>query len=547
MTRHLEIGREAYDRREWAAAHGALREAARDEALEARDLWRLALSSYLIGREAEFLSALEEAHLAHLSRGEAPDAVRCAFWMGMHLMNRGEPARGGGWLARGARLLEQGSQECAERGYLLVSGGYRDFSTGRYEDAARTAAEAVAVGQTFGDADLVTLALHLQGRALLRAGRVDEGLEILDEAMVAVSADDLTPLMTGLVYCSVIGACREVHALERAREWTDALEDWCRRQPDMVSYTGECRGYRAEILCRTGEWRAAIDQALEAAETFALGPDPRASGFAHYLRGDALRLLGELDAAEEAYADASQCGHEPQPGLSLLRLAQGRAAAAAAAITRALTETTDPLRRARLLPAGIEVMLESGDIEQAKAYCGELQSLSQRLAAGALEPVVSRAVGAIELAAGRPKEALPPLRRAWRAFQATDAPYDAARTRLLLSEACEALGDQDGAGLERAAARAELERLGAARDVAALDAQGPSPRGGSDHGLTRREQEVLALIATGRSNRAIGQELFISEKTVARHVSNIFAKLGLSSRAAATAFAYRHDLLDPPT
>jgi DNA-binding CsgD family transcriptional regulator len=511
------------------------------QTLGPEDLWRLALASYLTGRADDFVRAAQDAQHAWLEAGEQLAAVRCAFWLGLHLANNGEIARATGWFGRAARLLEAADDDCAERGYLLIPPAHQQLMSGNNEDAARAAARAVSIAQRFHDPDLLALALHLQGRALMRQARVEEGLALLDEAMVAVATDELSPQVTGLIYCSVIGACREVHAIRRAHEWTAALADWCARQPDMIAYTGECRVYRAEILQLRGEWRDAIDEARRAQDLMARGSEPRATGLAHYQEGEVHRLRGEYAAAEEAYRTASREGREPQPGLALLRLAQGEDGAAAAASRRTLAETKDPFRRARLLPAHIEIMLAIGAIDEARNACDELAGIAERCG-GLLGTLALQARGTIELVAGNAADALTPLRQAWREWQALDAPYEAARTRVLLARACRALGDDENADLEIDAARAAFERLGAQPDLARLDALIRHPER-DPHGLTPREREVIALVATGKTNRAIAASLSISEKTVARHVANIFTKLGISSRAAATAYAYEHDLL----
>jgi len=315
----------------------------------------------------------------------------------------------------------------------------------------------------------------------------------------------------------------------------------------MVAYTGECRAYRAEILHQRGRWNDAIEEARRAVEIASAAPGSGAAGLALYQQAEAHRLRGERSAAEEAFRAARRAGREPQPGLALLRLAQGDAEAAAAGIRRSLAGTTEALKRARLLPAYIEIMLASGEPEEARNAFAELEAIAEQCAPGGLDARVAEARGAIALAEGRAEEALAPLRRAWRGWLALDAPYDAARLRVLLGLACRALGDEEGAALELDAARAELDRLGADPRAAGLDRSRPEKASHGEHGLTPRERGVLALVATGRTNRAIARDLFISEKTVARHVANIFLKLGVSTRAAATAFAYRHDLVDPPT
>ncbi len=538
----LEGAREAFERRAWQAAVDAFRAARDGDAASPADLGRLAIAAYLTGREEEFMRSLQQAHQGYLDAGDTRMAARCAFWLGLHLDGRGETAQATGWFGRAGRVLEQAQLDCAERGLLLVPAARQRMMAGDADAACALAAEAAAVGQRFGDSELVALALHVHGRALLHLGRVSEGLSLLDEAMVAVTADELSPPMTGLIYCSVISACREVWALGRVHEWTAALTRWCEGQPDMVAYTGECRVYRAEIFRLRGAWSDAMDEARRAEERFALGSEPNATGFAHYLQAEMHRLRGEFASAEDTYREASRAGYEPQPGLALLRLAQGDDDAAVAAVRRALAETVHPLRRTRLLPAAIEILLEVGKLDEARQACEELSRVSGSCAAGVVGTMVAQARGAIELSAGRASAALPHLRRAWQEWTALDAPYDAARVRVLLGVACHALGDEDGAAMEMEAARAVFERLGAAPDLTRLNAL--TRRAGSDrHGLTPREREVLALVATGRTNRAIAEALTISEKTVARHVANIFGKLGLTSRSAATAYAYEHDLL----
>ena len=420
-------------------------------------------------------------------------AARAAIWLGIHGDSHGDVAQATGWFGRAERLLERGPPECAERGYLLVPAARKRLMTGDFEGGRALAAEAAAVAQRFGDGELLALAVHIEGRALLAAGRVAEGLARLDEAMIGVTADELSPQVTGLVYCSVLSACREVWALDRMREWTSTLTDWCASQPDMVAYTGECRVYHAEVLLRGGRWGEALTGARDAVERFAAGSQPSATGFAHYVEGEVHRLRGEFAAAEEAYGRATAAGYTPQPGLALLRLAQGDVESASAAIRRALAETPNRLRRARLLSAAVEIWLEEGDIERARGACDELAEAARACATEVLGSHLAQQRGALALAEDRPEEALAHLRPAWREWQALGAPWEAARTRVLLARACRALGDAEGAAMELEAARADFERLGASADVARIDR--PAGRRGSrrDHGLTPREREVLAL------------------------------------------------------
>ena len=532
----LELGRAAYAKRAWLEAYESLAAAERHAALEAPDAGLLAICAFMLGRDDESVVWLERAHKRYLESGETLGAVRCALWIGLNLASRGEVGPATGWLGRAQRLLENES-ECAERGYLLLPAMFQHEAAGDFAAAAAAAGEAVRIGERFGDRDLFALAIHGQGHMLIKDGRVREGLALLDEGMVAVTAEELSPIVTGLVYCGVIMACQEVYEVRRAREWTRALWDWWALQPEMVAFTGRCLVHRAEILQLDGSWPAALEEVRRAGERFVATKNP-AAGLARYRQGELLRLQGEFAAAEKAYTEASGFGWEPQPGLAQLRLVQGRAAAAAAAIRRAEAATSIAIERARLLPAFVEIMLAVGETESARTACLELEELARGFDSAMLTALVAHARGAVHLAVGDAQAALVALRDARETWHALDAPYEIARTRVLVGEACRVLGDDEAAALELEAARSIFERLGAKPDLARLVG-----RTTDSHGLSRRELEVLRLVASGKSNREIAAVLVISEHTVARHVQNIFAKLGLSSRAAATAFAFEHDLV----
>jgi ATP/maltotriose-dependent transcriptional regulator MalT len=537
----LRRGRDAFDRRAWADACELLARAEREAPLGAEDLERMATASYLAGRDRDFLQCLERAYHAHQEAGDGMRAARCAFWLGLRLLLQGEAGRATAWLARARRLVE--GRECVERGYLLLPAAEQHLDAGEGEAALRAAAEAAAIGEHFADADLVACARHLQGRALIRQGRVPEGLALLDEAMLAVTAGELSPIVTGLIYCSVIDACRQAYALGRAREWTSALAQWSEQQPQMVAFTSACLVHRAEILQAHGAWADAIEEARRACERARLGQDPRPPAAAFYQQGEIHRLRGEFAAAEQAYRSASRAGSDPQPGLALLRMAQGDVRAAAASIRRALGATPDWLRRTRLLGAAVDILLAEGELAEAHAACAELEEIARSHDTGVLGAMAAQARGALELAEGTPQPAAGSLRRAWQAWGQLDDPYEAARTRALLGLACRALGDEDGGRLELEAARGEFARLGAAPDLARLEALARDPRQRRAQPLTRRELQVLRLVASGRTNKAIAAELALSEKTVDRHLSNIFSKLDVPSRAGAVAHAYQHKLL----
>jgi DNA-binding CsgD family transcriptional regulator len=502
----------------WKDLHTAL---SRAGTLSAEDLERLATAAYMLGDEAEYLAVLERAHRAHLDNGAVERAVRCGFWIGLQLTLRGDIGRATGWLGRAQRRLAD--RDCVERGYLQLLAAL-------LQDDERKLDAAAELGQRFGDADLLSLAVQEQGNARILGGDIEAGLSLLDEAMVAVTAGELSPIATGLVYCSVIITCQNAYELRRAQEWTVALAGWCEQQQDLVAFTGRCLVHRAEIMQVHGEW----DEALEEARRGAHGAG---AAQAHYRQGELHRLRGEFDAAERAYREAALLGDEPQPGLALLRLAQGAPAAAAATIRRLLGETSQPLRRALLLPAQVEIALAAGEPGEAGAACDELERLAGDHPSAMLAATVAHARGAFALAAGEPAAALVALRRAETAWLQLDAPYETARVRVLVAECCRALGDEDSAALGLDAARATFERLGAGPDLERIE-----PSGGA-HGLSPRELQVLRLVAAGDTNRAIAAELVLSERTVDRHVSNIFAKLGVSSRAAATAYAYEHRLV----
>jgi DNA-binding CsgD family transcriptional regulator len=535
----LARGREAFVRRAWKDAHALLRSADEQAILAPEDLQRLAIASFLVGRDAECEATLTRAFQSFQAQGEAVRAARTAFWLAFMLSHTGDMARVSGWMARANRLLEDGSYDCVERGYLRMLSAVQSMSEGDAAAAQPKFAEAAAIGERFGEPDLVSLARMGQGRMLIRLGECARGTALLDEAMVAVTADEVSPAVAGTIYCSVISACFERLDVGRAQEWTDALSRWCAAQPDLVPYRGDCLAHRVEIKMLHGEWPDALDEAQQACEQLA----GSRAGSVHYLIAELNRLSGRDEEAERAYRLASESGRTPQPGLALLWLARGKCDAARAAIGRVVDEARDPRTRLRSLSAHVDVLLASGDVGAARRAADDLSMIAKDLDTPFVHAVSSQANGVVCLAEGDPKAALASLDRAAAIWRELDVPYEVARVHLHIGLACRALGDEDSGRLDLETARRLFTQLGATTDIERVEKLLATPAAAKTEVLTAREIEVLRLIASGKTNRRIATDLKISEKTVARHISNIFTKLDLSSRAAATAYAFRHKLV----
>ncbi len=544
ISEALPKGRRAFDRQAWGPAHDSLAAADGQQPLSPADLERLATAAYLSGRETESLEVWARAHTAFRDEADVAGAARCAFWLAFVLLHRGETARGGGWLARAQRLLDGAEeQDYVERGYLLFPVGLRQVMAGDLTTAYATFGQAARIGESFADRDLATMARHGQGRAMIRMGRTAEGLALLDEAMVAITAGEVSPIVAGDVYCSVIEACHEISDVHRAQEWTTALTAFCEAQPDLVPYRGQCLVHRSELLQLHGEWPDAMLEARRACARLSEPSGQPALGMALYQRAELHRVRGEFEAAEDAYREASEHGRPPHPGLALLRLAQGETEAARAAISHAVDETEERLSRSKLLAAYVEIQLAASEVAAARAGADELEQIAGTLDAPLLQAISALATGAVLLGEADPQAALVPLRRAWSIWCELEAPYETARARVLIGMACDQVGDPGGANVEWEHARAVFTRLGAEADLVELDRLAATPRSSTAGGLTAREVEVLMLVAKGWTNAQVAAELVLSEHTVRRHLQNIYAKIGVTSRAAATAYAYEHDLV----
>jgi DNA-binding CsgD family transcriptional regulator len=531
--------RAAYDRRDWLAAYGGLSEAGAD-ALTADDFTRLATAAYLVGRRNDCVQALQRVYQLHVDAGAVLPAVRAAFWLAMVLMTSGETAIGGGWVGRAQRLLADVDGEVVERGYVLIQVMFRHIFAGDFPVALGLAEQVTGYGRRFADPDLIAMGLSSEGRLLLYCGRVPDGFALLDEAMVGVAAGEVSTIFAGHVYCSMIEACQEIADFDRAARWTSALTAWCEQQPGLVSFTGQCAVHRGQIMRAQGEFEEALTELDLAMRRYREADALSAAGLAMAERGDVLRLRGDFAGASAAYDAAATFGYEPQPGLALLWLAQGRTRAAIGAVQRLVGEAGDPVRRSRLLPAAVEVELAGGHADDAAAHAEDLRSIAASFGCPPVQARADHAGAEVALAAGDAAAVLPLVRRALSVWERLGARYDVARCRVVLGRALRALGDEESAVTELSAARRAFADLGARPAEREVDAV---LRRALPFGLTLREVEVLRLVAAGRTNSEIAALLVLSEKTVGRHLSNIFNKIDVTTRTAAAAFAYEHQLV----
>ncbi len=556
---HRAAARKAFARQDWTQAYAELSAADARTQLGADDLERLAIAAYMLGQDEASADAWSRAHADWLRRHDPKRAVRCTFWLVLDLLTRGEAAPAAGWIARAQHLLDRQPGDCAERGLLFAIIARTHVRRGDIDGAHEAASHAMALARQFADdGELQVFSRLSLAQVLARRGENAAAAALFDESMVAVTVGDVSPIGIGVVYCAVIEGCWWLLDLGRAREWTDALSRWCRAQPDLVPFRGQCLVHRAELMRLSGAWPESLAEAERACGWLTASiddgaPPPRRSSFKHpvgaafYQLAEIHRLRGEFANADAAYRRANEYGHAPEPGLALLRLAQGEPRVAEAAMRRVLGEPHARHRRAAILAAGIEIMLEVADLPAARAAADELAAMAEQCDARYLGALAAQAAGAVRLTRGDAQGALTALRQAWMEWQEIDAPWDAARVRVLLGLACRALGDEGGARLEFVAAERVFQRLGAAPDLARLDAlRSPATATGEDR-LTGRERQVLALIATGMTNRAIATALGISDRTVDRHVSNILSKLDLPSRSAATAYACQRGLVQQRT
>lgn len=526
---------------DWVARYDEL--TARRSELTAEELDALGLAAWFLGREAECDRAWDAAHLAYLDAGETDAAIRCVFWLGYILIDRGDAVRAGAWMSRLMELCGTGDRAPGREPTAEVARASFAFGDGRFEESIAVAEHAIELARERRDHDIEVLATMTLARSLVYDGRVVEGFDAMDRVMLAISSGRVSDRVAGPAYCAVIASCLERWDVERARVWTRDLSEWCDAQHGLEPFRGECSVNRASVQRLLGEWGEATSNLSEVCNR-----ERRAETLenAFYGLAELCRLVGRRAEAETAYRRAAELGREVQPGLALLRRDQGRLPAARVGVARALEAAPMPNIRAELLAARVELEVDGGDWDLAADAASELRAMADSLGTPYLQARADRIEALLLIGTGAAEQALPLLRSSWTTWRRLEAPYEAALTRLLMGRANRAVGDEEAAQLEFDAARTVLADLGATADLDRLErlAAGPDrPGAAASAGLTRREVEVLRLIAGGKSNRQIANDLFLSERTVARHVSNILGKLGLANRAGATAFAFEHGLM----
>jgi DNA-binding CsgD family transcriptional regulator len=507
--------------------------------LTVEDLESWAEAAQVIGRIDEAIAVLARCFELRAEAGDMYEATRATYWLwSAHVFARGEFAIAAGWVARAGSLAEE--QGSGEYGWLLIPRAYGCLGRGDYTAAEGLLHRATELGIGRGDTDLITIATTMRGRASLKLGSLESGLALLDQAMVRILSRSTSPRATSVMYCAAIGSCYEVQEIARAAEWSVALDQWLGTLPRLGgAYFGNCRIYRAILMRLRGDWSRAQAELEQACRDLAVD-GKLVAGHAWYELGELRRRQGE-PGVEKAFEQATAFGHVAQPGLALYRLSQGNAQAAGAGLHRVLAERERADDRLPLLPAVVEVCLAAGQIDEAKGVIAEMESTAQTYPTTAMLAIVDGARGAVALMEDRPAGALARLREASDRWRELDAPFETAQVGVRIGEACRALGDEEGARMEFRAALATFERIGARPDASRVRGL-LSGQNAHLAVLSPREIEVLRLIAAGRTNAEIATQLFLSERTIHRHVSNILTKLDVRSRTSAATYAVQHGL-----
>jgi class 3 adenylate cyclase len=458
----LQAGREAAARHAWREALELLKQADASADLNADDLVMLGESAWWLGRLEDSISARERAYAAYLSEGNNRRAAVMAITLANDYFGKLAHSIGAGWFNKAERLL-QDEPECAERGWISMMHAFSSLQIRDNEAALSAADETLEIGTRFGDRDLQAFGLLFKGKALVSLGQVDQGLALLDEATVAAVSGELRPFSTGMIYCVAISTTSELADYSRAGEWTEASNRWCERQ-SIAGFPGICRVHRAEIMRLRGSWAEAEQEARRAlTELKSFNLMFAAEGF--YELGEVRLRMGDLAGAEDAFRQAHELGRDPQPGMSLLRLAEGKVDVARSSIGRALGDSTiDRLQRMRLLPGQVEIALASGALDTARTAVEEMEEINLVYDSKVLLASTLCARGTLQLAEGDSAGAIKSIHKSWRLWKEADLPYEAARARLLLGLALRADGDEDAAEMELTAARSAFEKLGAVLD-----------------------------------------------------------------------------------
>jgi DNA-binding CsgD family transcriptional regulator len=506
--------------------------------LSGAELDDLADACFWLDRPDDSTARRALAHAAHAAAGDAGRAALSAWRVFYDHYLVGELVVAAGWLER-ARTCAARATDARPAGWIAIADADLALARGTPAVARALACEAAEIGAAVGDADLVAMAGQAEGRSLVALGRAGEGLARLDAAMVAVVAGEVDPTFTGWVFCNVLGTCHDLADLRRASEWTDAAVRWCEAQRGGLLYRGLCRLHAVELRCLRGDWAGAAVDARRACDELT-AHDPRYAGEAHYLVGEVRRLLGDLDGAVTAFDRAHESGRPPLPGLALVQVARGGAPQALRTLQDALGDgVAAPAQEADLLAATVQAALAAVDQPAARSAAERLRALAVASGSDLVDALALAAEGAVLLADGH-HDATVRLRAAWVACTRLGLVGHAAHVQVDLAAAARRDGDHDAADRALRTARTTFERLGAVREVASVNALLRPSTGAL---LTPRQLEVLRLVARGATNREIGAVLFVSEHTVARHLANVFARTGTSSRAAATAWAYERGLV----
>ncbi|MFC8923228.1 LuxR C-terminal-related transcriptional regulator [Cellulosimicrobium sp. NPDC057127] len=530
-TDALAAGRAAYGRGDWQGAYGALTRARETAELEAPDLALLGSAAWWVGRLHESLELTELAFRVLEVQGDVEGAARRALDLAVLWGNRGDVVVASGWLSRARRLLAD-RPEGATHGYLFYVEGALALARWDLDGLQRAADDTARVAERTHNLAVTALSLVLAGLSDLRSGRTATGFGQLDEAMLPVLAGRLDPEWAGEIYCTVIHACHQLGDLDRMRAWTRATERWCEQFQGEVVFSGICRVHRLQLLCAEGGW-AAAEERIERSGTELEGRSDWAAAEAFYQLGEIRRLRGDQDGARTVYDRARTLGVDPQPGEALLLHAAGEGDVAWSRLSAALAGR-DRLASAALLAPGVRIALDLGLVEEADAWCARLEETAEQFDSPGLRAWAAHARGAVQIARATPEDAVRSLETAAQKYRGLRCRHETAQVYELLAQAHRAMGRAAAADADRATALAIYRQLGAVPDVRRLD-QSEAPGG-----LTDREREVLSCVASGMTNRQVARELFISEKTVGRHLANIFTKIGVPSRTAAAAWAHEH-------